>query len=84
MSAGLTATWTPASRRASIFSAAVPLPPAMMAPGVAHPAPGRRGLAGDEADDGLREFPADVAAAPLPRPSADLADQDDRLGLRLF
>ncbi len=32
ISAGLTATRTPAARRASIFSWAVPLPPAMIAP----------------------------------------------------
>src|SRR5262245_59274249 len=32
MSAGLFTTWTPAAVNAAIFSAAVPLPPAMMAP----------------------------------------------------
>ena len=32
MSAGLLTTWMPAASRALIFSAAVPLPPAMMAP----------------------------------------------------
>ena len=83
MSAGLLTTWTPASASAAIFSAAVPLPPAMIAPGVAHPASRRRGLAGDEADDRLLEVRLDPGGRVLLGVAADLADHHDRLGRRV-
>ena len=58
----------PPSRSAFIFSAAVPLPPEMIAPGVAHAAPGRRGLPGDEGDDRLGHVLPGRRRRPLPRP----------------
>ena len=64
MSAGLRATRIPASSRASILSAAFPLPPEMIAPGVAHALARRGGLAGDERGDRL----GDVAPSRTPRP----------------
>ena len=63
MSAGLFTTCTPAAVSAAIFSAAVPLPPGDDRAGVAHAAPGRRGLAGDEADHRLLDVRLDPAAA---------------------
>jgi len=56
----------PASRRAAVLSAARPLPPLMMAPGVAHSGGRARGHAGDEAATRLFFMLALVkAAAPL-------------------
>ena len=80
MSAGLFTTVTPAAVSAAIFSAAVPLPPAMIAPGVAHPASGRRRLAGDEADDRLLEVRLDPGGRLFFGAAADLANHDDRFG----
>mgnify|MGYP003694215633 CR=1 FL=1 len=53
ISDGMRATATPAASNAAIFSAAVPLPPEMIAPGVSHALARRRGLTGDERDDRL-------------------------------
>ena len=83
--AGLSATTMPASFIASILSSASPLPPATMAPGVAHAAARGRGAAGDEAGGGLpaallRLVLEELRGLLLGR-AADLADHDDRLGL---
>src|SRR5690606_13049649 len=49
--------------------------------GVAHAASGRRGLAGDEADDGLREVRLDPGRGFLFGAAADLANHHDRFGV---
>ena len=83
MSAGLFTTVTPAAVSASIFSAAVPLPPEMIAPAWPMRRPGRRRLAGDEADDRLLEVRLDPGRGFLLGVAADLADHHDALGLRV-
>ena len=83
MSAGLFTTVTPAAARASIFSAAVPFPPEMIAPACPMRRPGRRGLAGDEAHDRLLEVVLDPRRGFLLGVAADLADHHDALGLRV-
>src|SRR5271154_853378 len=52
-------------------------------PRVAHAAPRRGGLAGDERDDGLLEVAGDPARGLFLRHAADLADQHDGLGTRV-
>ena len=48
ISDGMRATGTPAASKAAIFSAAVPVPPEMIAPACPMRLPGGRGLPGDE------------------------------------
>jgi hypothetical protein len=50
MSAGLLTTWTPAAVSAAIFSAAVPLPPAIIAPACPIRRPGGRVFLGRTPD----------------------------------
>ena len=83
MSAGDFTTWMPAASIAFIFSAAVPLPPEMIAPGVAHAPARRRRLAGDEADDRLLHVRLHERGRLLLGAAADLADHHDRLGARV-
>ena len=52
--------------------------------GVAHAAAGRRGLAGDEAYDGLLHVRLHVGCGGLFRRAADFADEDDGLGFGVF
>ena len=49
-------------------------------PGVAHAAPGRGGLAGDEAHDGLLDVGLYIGGSGLLGRSANFTDQDDGLG----
>ena len=83
MSAGLFTTWTPAFESAAIFSAAVPFAAGNDRAGVPHPASGRRGLAGDEADDRLLEVLRDERGGFFLGGAADLADHHDGFGLRI-
>ena len=75
----------PAASIAAILSSAPPLPPAMIAPAWPMRRPGRRGAAGDEADDRLGAAALRLVLQELRRVllglAADLADHDDRLGL---
>ena len=80
MSAGLLTTCTPAAVSAAIFSAAVPLPPAMIAPACPIRRPGGAVCPGDEADDRLLELRLDEGRRLLFRRPADLADHHDRFG----
>ena len=77
------ATGTPAASNAAIFSAAVPLPPEMIAPAWPMRLPGRRGLAGDERHHRLAHVALDELRRLLLVAAADLADQHDRLGVRV-
>ena len=80
MSAGLTATRTPAAREGVHLLLGRPLAAGDDRPGVTHPPPRRGGLAGDEADDGLGEGRLDVGRGLVLGRAADLADQDHGLG----
>ena len=81
MAAGDSTTVMPALRIASILSCRPPLAAGDDGAGVAHAPAGRRGEAGDEADDGLGELlRADEVGGLLLRRAADLADHDDGLG----
>src|SRR5688500_12162418 len=66
----------PAAERAAIFSAAVPLPPLMMAPAW-------RRRSSDERHAGLGDIRLDEVRCVFFRAPADLADHDDHLGLRI-
>ena len=73
----------PRPRSARYLSAAVPLPPATMAPGVAHALAGRRRDAGDIGHDRLGDEAADEVRGRLLVAAADLAHQNDAFGLRI-
>ena len=77
----------PAASMAAILLSASPLPPEMIAPGVAHAAAGGRGAAGDEADGRLLAAALRLVGQELRRillgRAADLADHDDRFRLRV-
>ena len=53
-------------------------------PGVTHAPPGRRGLAGDESDDGLLHVRLYIGGGGFFGRASDFADQDDGLGPGIF
>src|SRR5208282_5025740 len=67
--------------RVLVFGGA--LPAADDGAGVAHAAPRRGRLPGDEADHGLLDVVLDVRGCDFFRIAADLADQDDGVGVRV-
>ena len=82
IAAGDSATWIPALRRASTFSAAPPLPPAMMAPAWPMRRPGGAVMPAMNPTTGLSVPDALMnSAASSSARAADLADHDDGLGL---
>src|SRR5882724_7536559 len=60
------------------------LPAADNGAGVAHPATRRRGLSGNEADDGLLHIGLNPFGGALFRVAADFADQNDGVGVRII
>ena len=83
ISLGAFTTWMPAASSAAIFSAAVPLPPLMMAPAWPMRRPGGAVWPAMKATTGFVTFAFTNAAASSSADAADLADHDDRLGRRV-
>ena len=83
MSAGLFTTLTPAAVSAAIFSAAVPLPPAMIAPAWPIRRPGGAVWPAMNADDRLLEVRLDPGGGLFLGAAADLADHDHGVGVRI-
>ncbi len=83
MSAGLSATSMPAASRAAIFSAAVPLPPEMIAPAWPMRLPGGAVRPAMKAATGLVTCCFDVGGGLFLGRAADLAHHQDRLGRRI-
>ena len=83
MSAGLFTTWTPAAVSAAIFSAAVPLPPAMMAPAWPIRRPGGAVCPAMNPTTGFLKVFCDVGGRLFFGGPADLANHHDRLGRRV-
>ena len=83
MSAGVGATAIPASSIAAILAAAVPFAAADDSARVTHPASGGRGGSRDESGDRLFAVLFSPSGGLLLRAPADLADHDDRFGLRI-
>ena len=81
ISAGLLATRTPAASKAAILSAAVPRPPAMMAPACPMRLPGGAVCPATKATTGLVMCVSDELRGLLLRRAADLTDQDDAFGV---
>ena len=82
MSAGLSATSMPAASRAAIFSAAVPLPPEMIAPAWPMRLPGGAVRPAMKAATGLVTCCFDEGGGFFFGRAADLAHHQDRFGLR--
>ena len=80
MSAGLFTTVTPAAVSAAIFSAAVPLPPEMMAPACPMRRPGGAVCPAMNPDDRLLERLLDELRGLFFCGSADFADHHDCIG----
>ena len=83
MSAGDSDTAIPAARNASIFSAAVPFPPEMMAPACPIRFPFGAVSPAMYPTTGLRHVLLDPLGRVLFGRAADLPDQDDRVGPRV-
>ena len=83
ISAGLLTTCTPALASASIFSAAVPLPPAMIAPAWPMRRPGGAVCPAMNPTTGFRKLLAMNAAASSSAEAANLANHHDRLSSRI-
>ena len=83
MSAGLFTTLTPAAVSAAIFSAAVPLPPAMIAPACPIRRPGGAVCPAMNPTTGFLKRLLDELSGLFLRRSADLADHHDRVGFRI-
>ena len=83
MSAGLSATSMPAASRAAIFSAAVPLPPEMIAPAWPMRLPGGAVRPAMNAATGLVTCCFDVGGGFFFGGAADFAHHQDRFGLRV-
>ena len=81
MAAGDFATRIPPLPRALIFSAAVPLPPEMIAPACPMRRPGGAVWPAINADDRLLHVRLHELGGRLFGIAADLADHDDRFGL---
>ena len=81
MSAGLLTTLTPAARERGHLLGGRAFAARDDRAGVAHPSPGRRGLAGDEADDRLLEMRLDPRRRLFLGGAADLANHDDGVGV---
>ena len=82
ISAGVGATLTPAASSAAIFSAAVPLPPEMIAPAWPMRLPGGAVAPAMKAATGFFMFALMYSARALFGAAADLADHDDAVGVR--
>ena len=80
MSAGLFTTFTPAAVSAAIFSAAVPLPPAMMAPAWPIRRPGGAVCPAMKPTTGFLNWLLDPRRRLFLGGAADLANHDDRIG----
>ena len=83
MSAGLFTTVTPAASSAAIFSAAVPLPPEMIAPAWPMRRPGGAVWPAMKPTTGFLKCALIHRRGVLFGAAADLADHDHRLGLRV-
>ncbi len=83
ISEGVGATPMPASLKAAILAAAVPLPPLTMAPAWPMRRPGRRGGARNEAGDGLPAVAPDPGGGFFFSRAADFADHDDAVRVRV-
>ncbi len=84
ISAGFSTTCTPFFFRIAIFSAAVPLPPEMIAPAWPMRRPGGAVWPAMKDDDRLVEIFPDVGGGLFFQSAADLADHDHRFGLFVF
>ena len=82
--AGLSATVIPAAFSAAIFVSAVPSPPVMIAPAWPMRLPGGAVRPAMKATTGFFTFCLTNAAACVFVGAADLADHDDRVGLRVL
>ena len=84
MSAGLFTTLTPAAVSAAIFSAAVPLPPAMIAPAWPMRRPGGAVWPAMKPTTGFLKCRLDPGGGFFLGAAADLADHDHRVGVRIL